>query len=104
MYPLQIILLISLGRECGVPNLLEADLEHLYQSGDHKNSPQTSCPLYCHRLGPAHGWDVAVVTVGGEDGRRLSGGGADCGRALGLCAGCSLVILDINLCKLQRLL
>ena len=104
MYLLEINLLISLGRECGVPNLLEADLEHLYQSGDHKNSPQTSCPLYCHRLGPAHGWDVAVVTVGGEDGRRLSGGGADCGRALGLCAGCSLVILDINLCKLQRLL
>ena len=54
MYPLQIGLLISLGRECGVPILLEADLEHLYQSGDHtdcllvftgdKNSPQTSSP------------------------------------------------------------
>lgn len=54
MYPLEINLLISLGRECGVPNLLEADLEHLYQSGDHtdcllvftgdKNSPQTSSP------------------------------------------------------------
>ena len=26
MYPLQIGLLISLGRECGVPILLEADL------------------------------------------------------------------------------
>ena len=48
MYPLEINLLISLGRECG------ADLEHLYQSGDHtdcllvftgdKNSPQTSSP------------------------------------------------------------
>ena len=50
MYPLKINLLISLGWECGVPNLLEADLEHLYQSGDHKNSPQTSCPIYCHRL------------------------------------------------------
>ena len=54
MYPLEINLLISLGRECGVPNLLEADLEHFYQSGDHtdcllvftgdKNSPQTSSP------------------------------------------------------------
>jgi len=31
----QIDLLISLGRECGVPNMLEADLEHLYQSGEH---------------------------------------------------------------------
>lgn len=35
MTPHQIDLLISLGRECGVPNLLEADLEHLYQSGEH---------------------------------------------------------------------
>ncbi|XP_023340212.1 BTB/POZ domain-containing protein 7 [Eurytemora carolleeae] len=35
MTPNQIDLLISLGRECGVPNLLEADLEHLYQSGEH---------------------------------------------------------------------
>ena len=61
MSPRQIDLLISLGRECGVPNLLEADLEHLYQSGDHtdcllvftgdKNSPQTSSPvqLSCHK-------------------------------------------------------
>ena len=44
MSPLEINLLILLGRECGVPILLEADLEHLYQSGDHKNSPQTSSP------------------------------------------------------------
>ena len=50
MYPLEINLLISLGRECGVPNLLEADLEHFYHTdcllvftGD-KNSPQTSSP------------------------------------------------------------
>ena len=50
MYPLKINLLISLGRECGVPNLLEADLEHfchtdclLVFTGD-KNSPQTSSP------------------------------------------------------------
>ena len=61
MSPRQIDLLISLGRECGVPNLLEADLEHLYQSGDHtdcllvftgdKNSPHTSSPvqLSCHK-------------------------------------------------------
>ena len=35
MTPRQIDLLISLGRECGVPNLLEADLEHLYLSGEH---------------------------------------------------------------------
>ena len=35
MTPQQIDLLISLGRECGVPNLLEVDLEHLYQSGEH---------------------------------------------------------------------
>jgi len=35
MTPNQIDLLISLGRECGVPNLLEVDLEHLYQSGEH---------------------------------------------------------------------
>ena len=34
MSPKQIDLLISLGRECGVPNLLEADLEHLHQSGE----------------------------------------------------------------------
>ena len=33
MTPQQIDLLISLGRECGVPNLLEVDLEHLFQSG-----------------------------------------------------------------------
>ena len=33
MTPQQIDLLISLGRDCGVPNLLEVDLEHLYQSG-----------------------------------------------------------------------
>ena len=54
MYPLQIILLISLGQAWGVPILLEADLEHLYLSGDptdcllvftgDKNSPQTSSP------------------------------------------------------------
>ena len=54
MHLLEINLLISLGWECGVPILLEADLEHLYQSGDHtdrllvftgdKNSPQTSSP------------------------------------------------------------
>ena len=50
MYPLKINLLISLGRECGVPNLLEADLEHFYHTdcllvftGD-KNSLQTSSP------------------------------------------------------------
>ena len=61
MSPRQIDLLISLGRECGVPNLLEADLEHLYQSGDHtdcllvftgdKNSPHSSSPvqLSCHK-------------------------------------------------------
>ena len=51
MSPLQINLL---GRECGVPILLEADLEHLYQSGDptdcllvftgDEKSPQTSRP------------------------------------------------------------
>jgi len=35
MTPHQIDLLISLGRECGVPNLLEVDLEYLHQSGDH---------------------------------------------------------------------
>ena len=61
MSPRQIDLLISLGRECGVPNLLEADLEHLYQSGDHtdcllvftadKNSAHTPDPvqLSCHK-------------------------------------------------------
>ena len=61
MYLLEINLLISLGWECGVPILLEADLEHFYQSGDHtdcllvftgdKNSPQTSSPvqLSCHK-------------------------------------------------------
>ena len=61
MSPRQIDLLISLGRECGVPNLLETDLEHLYQSGDHtdcllvftgdRNSPQSSSPvqLSCHK-------------------------------------------------------
>ena len=50
MYPRQIDLLISPGRECGVPNLLEAALEHLYQSGD-KNSPETSSPaqLSCYK-------------------------------------------------------
>ena len=59
MYPLQIILLISLGQACGVPNLLEADLEHLYQSGDHKNSPQTSCPLDSAKVAQmaAEHWD-----------------------------------------------
>ena len=54
MSPLEINLLILLGRECGVPILLEADLEHLYQSGDptdcllvftgDEKSPQTSRP------------------------------------------------------------
>ena len=54
MSPLEINLLMLLGRECGVPILLEADLEHLYQSGDptdcllvftgDKKSPQTSRP------------------------------------------------------------
>jgi len=37
MTPHQIDLLISLGRECGVPNLLEVDLEYLHQSGDHSD-------------------------------------------------------------------
>ena len=50
MYPLEINLLISLGRECGVPNLLEADLEHFCHTDCllvftwDKNSLQTSSP------------------------------------------------------------
>ena len=50
MYPLKINLLISLGRECGVPNLLEADLEHFCHTDCllvftwDKNSLQTSSP------------------------------------------------------------
>ena len=40
MTPRQIDILISLARECGVPNLLEVDLEHLYLSGEY-----TDCVL-----------------------------------------------------------
>lgn len=35
MSPRQIDILISLARECGVPNLLEVDLEHLYLSAEY---------------------------------------------------------------------
>ena len=40
MSPRQIDILISLARECGVPNLLEVDLEHLYMSCEY-----TDCVL-----------------------------------------------------------
>ena len=48
MYPRRIDLLISPGRECGVPNLLEAALKHLTED---KNSPETSSPaqLSCYK-------------------------------------------------------